>query len=128
MAKAKWKRYSLEFKRGAVERMRGSENVTELAQELRVSRTVLYIWKGQLEGRPERRRADLSQTVESRREQKLVEENRLLKEALGEKTLEADFFASALRRTAEQRQSSTGSGGKASTSRSGRGRSKRKAN
>jgi len=123
----KWKFYSIDFKRRAVERMRNCDNIKALAQELKVPRSMLYIWKHQLEGRPGPRRADLSQTAESIAEQKLREENRLLKEALGEKTLEADFFAGALRRIEEARQNNTASGATASTPRWGRGRGRRKA-
>ena len=125
---AKWKSYSLDFKRRAVERMRTSDNVAKLARELRVPRNVLYVWKHQLEGRPGPGRADLSRTVESSAEHKLREENRLLKEALGQKALEADFFAAALRRIKEQRRKDTASGETASTPKSGRGRNERKAN
>jgi transposase-like protein len=108
--------------------MRACNDVTALARELKLDRSLLYTWKRQMEGRPEKRRADLSQTQEASREQKLQEENRLLKEALGEKALEADFFAAALRRIEEQRQKSTTSGGITSTLKSGRGASRRKAN
>lgn len=125
---AKWKGYSLDFKRRAVERMRTCHNVAKLARELRVPRNLLYIWKHQLEGRPDPRRADLSRTEESSAEHKLREENRLLKEALGEKALEVDFFAAALRRIKGQRRKDTASGETASTPKSGRGRNERKAN
>jgi hypothetical protein len=51
----------------------------------------------------------------------LEEENRLLKQALAEKVLEADFFAAALRRIEEERQRSSSSGETVSTRKSGRG-------
>jgi transposase-like protein len=124
----KWKPYSLDFKQRAVERMRTCDNVAALARELHVPRNLLYIWKHQLEGRPDARRADLSQSLQSRTEQKLREENRLLKEALGEKSLEADFFAGALRRIKERRQNNTVSGATASTPKSASGHGRRKAN
>lgn len=125
---AKWKRQTLDFKRRVVERMRACEDVSALARELKLDRSLLYTWKRQLEGRPEKRRADLSRTQASSAEQKLREENRLLKEALGEKALEADFFAAALRKVEGQRRKSTASGATASTSKSARGASRRKAN
>lgn len=125
---AKWKRHSLDFKKRVVERMRTGENVKALARELKLPRSLLYTWKAQLEGHPEPRRADLSQTPESSVEQKLRDENRLLKEALGQKALEADFFAAALRRIEEQRRKSAASGETASTSKSDSGASGRKAN
>jgi transposase-like protein len=108
--------------------MRECEEVSKLAKELGVDRTLLYQWKQQLEGRPAARRANLSQTESSEAEKILEAENRRLKEALGQKALEVDFLAAALRRTAEQRQSNTGSGGAGSTPKSGRGANRRKAN
>ena len=125
---AKWQRRDLEFKRRAVARMVKSKSIAALALELGVGRSLLYVWKDQLAGRQKGNRADLSQSRQSAGERKLLEENRRLKEALGEKALETDFFAGALRRIEEQRQKSTVSGGTASTSRSGRGSSERKAN
>lgn len=124
---AKWKRQDLDFKRRAVEQMRSCENITALAGKLKLTRSLLYKWKGQLEGHPDARRADLSQTAESATEKKLREENRMLKEALGEKALEADFFAGALRRIEALRRGSAGSGETASTRKSVRGRNQRKA-
>jgi transposase-like protein len=125
---AKWKPRDLDFKRRAIERMRTCDDVAALARELKIHRSMLYTWKRQMEGRPEKHRADLSQTHETSTEQRLREENRLLKETLGQKVLETDFFAGALRRIEEQRRKSTLSGGIASTSKSGRGASGRKAN
>lgn len=125
---AKWKPRDIDFKRRAVAQMESCESVTALARKLKLHRSVLYIWKHQLEGRPGARRADLSGTAGSRRERQLLEENRLLKETLGEKALEADFFASALRRIEQQSQQKASSGETASTPKSRRGSSGRKAN
>jgi transposase-like protein len=124
---AKWARHSLDFKRRVVQRMQQCDDVAALARELNLHRSLLYRWRAQLKGRPEKNRADLSVSRQTRAEQKLAEENRLLKEALGQKALEADFFAAALRRIEELRQSSGNSGGKASTQKSKRGASERKA-
>ena len=88
---------------------------------------MLYTWKRQLQGRPERRRADLSLSRESGLERKLREENRLLREALGQKTLEADFFAAALHRVKGQHRSSAAAGAETSMPKSGAGPSERKA-
>ena len=125
---AKWARHSLDFKRRAVAQMAKCESVKALAKELKVDRSLLYTWKAQLEGRPKSGRADLSQTEGSAREKALWEENRLLKETLGVRSLEIDFFADALRRIEEQRQQNTIVGGTVSTRPSGRGTKKRKAN
>jgi transposase-like protein len=124
---AKWTRHSLDFKRRVVQRMQRCDDVAALARELNLHRSVLYRWRAQLEGRPGKNRADLSAGRRTRAEQKLEQENRLLKEALGQKTLEADFFAAALRRIEELRQNSGNSGEMVSTPRSKRGADGRKA-
>ena len=123
MAKrAKWRRHSVEFKRQVVERMKTCENIHELARELKLQRKLLYTWRYQFEGRPEPRHANLGTTAEDRKEDQLRKEIAKLKQALGEKALENDFFKSALLRVKEGRQASTGSGAWASTKQSGRGR------
>jgi transposase-like protein len=119
--KAKWRRHSVEFKRQVVERMRTCENIGALARELGIQRKLLYTWKYQFEGRPEPRHADLGTTVEERKEKQLREEITKLKTALAEKSLENDFFKSALLRIKEIRRPSTAGGEQASTTRSGRG-------
>jgi len=47
--KVKRKRYSRKFQRMAVERMRNSDNLGELAQELGVTRRCLYRWRAKLD-------------------------------------------------------------------------------
>ena len=42
-------RYPLEFRRMAVERMCSSDNISALAEELRIDRDLLYRWRGQFE-------------------------------------------------------------------------------
>ena len=123
MAKmAKWRRHTVEFKRQAVERMKTCPNIRELARELKIQRKLLYTWKYQFEGRPEPRQANLATTAEERKDKPLREEIAKLKSALVEKTLENDFFKSALRRIKEGRQPNTGTGASASMTPSGRGR------
>src|SRR4051812_4434586 len=83
---AKWRRFSLEFKRQAVEKMKTSDNVLELSRELELDRKSLYMWRCQFEGRPEKRRADYSsKSAPNTAEKCLRRENKELKEALGEK-------------------------------------------
>ena len=53
-----WRRHSREFKQQAVEKMKTSGNINELARELGVERKLLYTWKWQFEGRPEKNHAD----------------------------------------------------------------------
>jgi len=123
-----WRRHSREFKLSVVERMKTSDNLHELARELKLERKLMYTWKYQFEGRPEKNHANYlgvapADTVETR----LRRENKELKESLGEKTAEADFFAAALRRVKEDRRSKGGTSDPVSTPKSRRSRS-RKAN
>lgn len=123
MAKmAKWRRHTVEFKRQVVERMKTCENIGALARELKLQRKLLYTWKYQFEGRPEPRHANLATTAEERKDKQLRDEIAKLKGALAEKTLETDFFKSALLRIKEGRRQSIETGETASTTRSGRGR------
>lgn len=118
---AKWRRHTEEFKRQAVERMKTCENIQALARELKLERKLLYTWKYQFEGRPEPRHANLATTPEDRKEKQFRDEITKLKSALADKTLEIDFFRSALRSIEEKRRSSTGNGVSASTRSSDRG-------
>ena len=120
--KAKWRRHTLEFKRQVVERMKTCQNIHELARELKLQRKLLYTWKYQFEGRPEPRHANLGITAEDRKDKQLREEIAKLKSALADKTLENDFFRSALLKVKEGRQRNTETGASASTTSSGRGR------
>ena len=108
-------RYSRAFRERAVERLKSCDSIAELAQELGVHRSVLYDWRDQLAPlyRAEWQKAE--ETGESR----LERENRLLKQALGEKTLEVDFFKGALQKVAARRQANSKSGEAASTTKSG---------
>ena len=118
----KWRRHTVEFKRQVVERMKTCENIHALARELKIERKLLYTWKYQFEGRPEPRHANLGTTPEERKDKQLREEITKLKSALAEKTLENDFFRSALLRIKEGRRQSIETGASASTTLSGRGR------
>src|SRR6266545_3182562 len=123
MAKmAKWRRHTVEFKRQAVERMKTCENIHELARELKIQRKLLYTWRYQFEGRPEPRHANLGIAAEDRKDKQLRDEITKLKSALADKTLENDFFRSALLKVKEGRQRSTATGARASTTSSSRGR------
>ena len=118
---AKWRRHTMEFKRQAVERMKTCENIRALARELKVQQKLLYTWKYQFQGRPEPRHANWGMGAEDRKEKQLRDEITRLKSALAEKTLENDFFKSALLRVKEGRPPSTASGASASTRSSARG-------
>ena len=123
MAKmAKWRRHTVEFKRQVVERMKTCQNIHELARELKIQRKLLYTWKYQFEGRPEPRHANLGITAEDRKDKQLRDEITKLKSALADKTLENDFFRSALLKVKEGCRQSTETGASASTTSSSRGR------
>ena len=121
-----YRRYPIGFKQQAVGRMKTGENVTELARELGIDRSLLYIWNRKIEGRPYGIEA---WKVPDRRDQRIQElEAKVanLEGALGRKGQAVDFFDAALRTIAATRQKRSGTGERASTERSGAA-SKRKA-
>ena len=99
----------------ALERMKNCSSVTALAMELGVDRTVLYHWQRSMD-----RGEEGTGTTANSPVRKLRKEVRDLKRVLAEKTLEVDFFKGALQKIEARRQSSDDSGGKASTTRSGK--------
>ncbi len=106
----KRKRYSRKFQRMAVERMKTSDDVGELAKELGVTRRcrrkLEIVEPGEEALRP-------STHASSHRK-----EIHRLKQLLAEKTLEVDFFRGALQKVEARRQKRDETGGTASTSRS----------
>ena len=112
--KVKRKRYSRKFQRMAVERMRNSENVGDLAQELGVTRRCLYKWRAKLDLVEPGEESARPNTHESSYRKQAQQ----LKRLLAEKTLEVDFFKGALQKIEARRQRSSGSGEMASTTRS----------
>jgi transposase-like protein len=108
-------KYPRVFREKAVERMRNCDNVLELAKELGVHRSVLYQWRDQLAPLDRLEWREVEETGES----PLERENRGLKQALAERTLEVDFFKGALQKVAARRQSNIRPGGTASTTGSG---------
>jgi transposase-like protein len=98
--------------------MKTWRNVKSLAKELGVSRQLLYLWKQQADGRRKTTGASKTEDPEDPRERRICELEREvgeLKGVIGEKTLEVDFFADALRRVKESRQRKGKSGVTAST-------------
>ncbi|HEY2118606.1 MAG TPA: transposase [Candidatus Acidoferrum sp.] len=110
----KRKRYSRKFQRMAVERMRTSEDVVELARELGVTRRCLYKWRRKLEIIEPGEEALRPSTHASAHRKEIHR----LKQLLADKTLEVDFFRGALQKIEARRQRSSGSGEMASTTRS----------
>ena len=116
MAKKRVGRYSNEFRRMCVERMKQCDDIGALAKELGIHRRYLYRWRDQLEP------AEKSEgpPPQNSRESTLRKEVSQLKRVLAEKTVELDFFKGALQKVEARRQQSGGSGAKASTTKSGK--------
>ena len=114
MAKKRVGRYSNEFRRMCVERMKQCDDVGALAKELDIHRRYLYRWRDQLEP------AEKSEgpPPQNSRESTLRKEVSQLKRVLAEKTLELDFFKGALQKVEARRQQSSDPGAKASTTKS----------
>jgi transposase-like protein len=101
----KYRRWSWEEKRRAVERMK-SCSPQKLAHELGIHKRQLYEWRDQLRrhrGEPPTREEQLKREIEQ------------LRAALGKKVLEVDFLQGALRRIEARRRASNGGGETAST-------------
>jgi transposase-like protein len=116
--KRKWERRTEEFRQRALEQMKTCKNVTLLARELGVSPQLLYIWKQQAEGRKKASEPGASEDPRERRIRELEKQVGELKGIVGQKTLEADFFAGALRRIEESRRKKGKTGATASTPKS----------
>ena len=120
-SKRKWTHWPAEFRQRALEQMKTSPSVTALAKELGVDRQLLYVWKQQAEGRRKGREASGSEDACELRIRELEKRVGELKGVIGQKTLELDFFAGALRRVEESRQRRGKSGATASTPKSAGG-------
>ena len=115
MAKKRGGRYTDEFKRMCVERMKQCNNIGALAKELEVHRRMLYRWRDQLD--PAEKGEGLPPNSG---EARLRQEVNQLKRALADKTLEVDFFKGALQKIEAPRQPQDITGAKASTTKSGK--------
>ena len=120
-SKRKWTHWPAEFRQRALEQMKTSPNVKALAKELGVDRQLLYVWKQQAEGRRKGREPRASEEARDLRIGELEKTVGELKGVIGQKTLELDFFAGALRRVEESRQRRGKSGATASTPKSAGG-------
>lgn len=121
-----YRRYPIGFKQQAVGRMKAGENVSELARELGIDRSLLYIWSRKSQGRPYGSEPCALPDRREVRIQELEAKVADLEGALGRKAQELDFFDAALRTIAETRQKKSGTGETSSTERSAAG-SRRKA-
>jgi transposase-like protein len=114
-------RRSAAFKESALERMKRGDNVRALAQELGVPRSLLYWWRKQAERRLKPTQPGAAEDPRDRRIGELEKKVGELEGVIGQKTLELDFFAGALRRIKETRQKRGSSGELASTPKSAGG-------
>ena len=87
MAKRRVGRYPKAFRKMAVERLKGCDNIIELSKELGVHRRLLYKWRDQWEPID-----DGEAPPENSRERELRLQVAHLKRVVADKTLEADFF------------------------------------
>jgi transposase-like protein len=105
------KRYSRKFQRMAVERMRSSDNIGELAKELGVTRRCLYKWRTKLDHLELSEEGPRPNSHESAYRKQVHQ----LKRMLADKAMEVDFLKGALQKVEARRQDNSVSGGKAST-------------
>jgi transposase-like protein len=117
----RWDRWPAEFRQRALERMKSCPNVKVLAKELGVARQLLYLWKQQAEGRKQASEPSVSEDPRDRRIRELEKQVGELQGCIGQKALELDFFAGALRRVEESRQRKGENGATASTPKSAGG-------
>jgi len=99
-----------------VERMKHCDNILALSAELELDRRLMYRWRDQLDP------VDKGEwpPPQNSRESTLRKEVSQLKRVLADKTLELDFFKGALQKVEARRQQSGVTGGKASTTKSGK--------
>jgi len=107
------RRYTKEFRRMAVERLKASDNVVALSRELGVHRRLLYKWRDDLEPcNP------VEPVPGNSLESRLRKEISQLRSVLADRVLELDFFKGALQKVEARRRNSIMTGEKASTTKS----------
>ena len=104
-------RYSKEFRRKAVERLKTCDNIVALSKELGVHRRLLYKWRDQFGPFDEQGEPATGSSLQATLCRKVSQ----LKRVLVDKTLEVDFFKGALQKVEARRQQSGRSGAKGST-------------
>jgi len=106
----KWRKFSPEFRREALEKMKTCANVTQLARELGIRRKWLYRWKADAAGAT----AEPTLPAEPQLQKKVKE----LEALVARQSLELDFFKGALQRVEERRRKREQTSGPGSTSKS----------
>ena len=94
VAKRRVGRYPQAFRKMAVERLKGCDNVLALARELGIHHRLLYKWRDRLEPKDdgEAPPAKGEAPPANRKERELRLQVTHLKRLVADKTLEADFF------------------------------------
>lgn len=114
------RKFDDEFRRNALEQMKTSTNVTELAHQLGIRRKWLYYWRDEATGRVSepRKTAEAKPTkiAENREKKRIAELERLV----ARQAMEIDFFKGALLRVEEKRRKREQTSGTPSTSKSGK--------
>ena len=110
MTRRKGQHYSLGFQEQVLQRIRLGERIRQLSWELKVPRSVLYEWREKAESQPGGKKYEQEEQQRDREIGALEARIAELEAALGRKTLEVDFFRSALRRF-EQTGQPAGEGG-----------------
>jgi len=123
-------RYPDSFRAAAIQRIKDGETIAAVAQDLDIDTALIYRWiyraerAGQegVKRRPWQNRQAAQPASHLPAEESnggaLRQENRRLKEALAEKSLEVDFFKGALQKVEARRQSAVKTGETPSTPRS----------
>ena len=106
----KFERRGPEVKRQALERMRTTKNISSLAREIGIPRRTLYVWRDE-----ELAKLEVRNKKPKTRQEQLTQEVAQLKEALGQASIDIDFFKGALQRIRERRQPTSAAGESAST-------------
>jgi transposase-like protein len=114
VAKRRVGRYPQAFRKMAVERLKGCDNVLALARELGIHHRLLYKWRDRLEPMD-----DGEAPPANTKERELRLQVAHLKRLVADKALEADFFSGALQKVEARRRSNMPPGETASTTKSG---------
>lgn len=120
----KARKYSMEFRARALELLKNCSSVTGLARELGIRRKWLYVWRNQARAKAGEagegaKVSPAAKETPDREREALRKRIAELERLVGRQAAEIDFFRGALRRVEERRQPSGGTGGVASTRKSG---------
>lgn len=112
----RWRKYSPEFRRDVLEKMKTCPNISALSRELGVRRKWLYAWKkSALAGQPEQVPAEAPAPAATALRKRVAE----LEALTARQSLELDFFKGALQRIEERRRKREQTSAPGSTSKSG---------